>query len=86
MVSLEEEHERSMIYANLEDVSDRNAASRHSVEEFNVPAAAPGMKMNRLVVVSFGLLCNLQAALNISLRLTLFGNLSTENDTAKLPD
>ncbi|KAJ4938813.1 hypothetical protein JOQ06_028279 [Pogonophryne albipinna] len=72
MVSLEEEHELSSIYENFEDVSARNAASRLSVEDFKVPAAAPETKLMRLVVVSFGLLCVLQAALNISLRLSFY--------------
>ncbi|KAK1886708.1 C-type lectin domain family 4 member F, partial [Dissostichus eleginoides] len=86
MVSLEEELELSMIYENFEDVSARKAASRCSVEDFKVPDAAPGMKMNRLLVVSFGLLCILQAALNISLRLTLFSqqnSLTEERDQMK---
>ncbi|XP_033985047.1 CD209 antigen-like protein D isoform X3 [Trematomus bernacchii] len=72
MVSLEEEHELSSIYENFEDVSARNAASRRSVEDFKVPAAAPETKLMRLVLVSFGLLCVLQAALNISLRLSFY--------------
>ncbi|KAI9525336.1 hypothetical protein NQZ68_005881 [Dissostichus eleginoides] len=86
MVSLEEEPELSMIYEKFEDVSARKAASCCSVEDFKVPAAAPGMKMNRLLVVSFGLLCILQAALNISLRLTLFSqpnSLTEERDEMK---
>ncbi|KAF3852324.1 hypothetical protein F7725_005679 [Dissostichus mawsoni] len=70
MVSLEEEPELSMIYENFEDVSARKAASRRSVEDFKVPAAAP--ETMRLVVVSFGLLCVLQAALNISLSLSFY--------------
>ncbi|KAI9525338.1 hypothetical protein NQZ68_005883 [Dissostichus eleginoides] len=70
MVSLEEEPELSMIYENFEDVSARKASSRRSVEDFKVPAAAP--ETMRLVVVSFGLLCVLQAALNISLSLSFY--------------
>ncbi|XP_063739436.1 CD209 antigen-like [Eleginops maclovinus] len=86
MVSLEEELEPSMVYENFHYVSARNAASRPSGEEFKMPAAAPGMKMFRMVVVSFGLLCILQAALNISLRLTLFSqqnSLTEERDELK---
>lgn len=37
-----------------------------------MPAAAPETKLMRLVVVSFRLLCVLQAALNISLRLSFY--------------
>ncbi|KAL3066795.1 hypothetical protein OYC64_016695 [Pagothenia borchgrevinki] len=79
MVSLEDKPE---IYENFEDVSDRKAASRRSVEDFKVPAAAPGMKMNRLVVVSLGLLCILQAALIIYL-ISQQNSLTEERDQMK---
>ncbi|XP_067437313.1 C-type lectin domain family 4 member F-like isoform X3 [Thunnus thynnus] len=53
-------------------------------------AAEPGRKLYRVVVVSFGLLCILQAALNISLRLALYHfdntsckRLTAERDTLK---
>ncbi|KAL3066810.1 hypothetical protein OYC64_016708 [Pagothenia borchgrevinki] len=82
MVSLEEEPEISTIHENFEDVSARNAASRCSVEDFNVPAAAPGMKMYRLVVVILGLLCILQAALIIYL-ISQQNSLTEERDQMK---
>ncbi|KAI9525337.1 hypothetical protein NQZ68_005882 [Dissostichus eleginoides] len=44
MVSLEEELELSVIHENFEDVSARKAASRRSVEDFKVPAAAPDLE------------------------------------------
>ncbi|XP_049426060.1 C-type lectin domain family 4 member M-like [Epinephelus fuscoguttatus] len=72
---------------NLSDASARTAASKsHSDED---GTTGPGGKLLRCVAVSFCLLCVLQVALNISLRLALspppgidasFKNLTEERD------
>ncbi|XP_078021645.1 uncharacterized protein LOC144461835 [Epinephelus lanceolatus] len=72
---------------NLSDASARTAASKsHSDED---GTTVPGGKLLRCVAVSFCLLCVLQVALNISLRLALspppgidasFKNLTEERD------
>ncbi|XP_043969809.1 C-type lectin domain family 4 member E-like [Gambusia affinis] len=63
-----EQAEFSMDYVNLPEPPVTTAAG--GGDEGNHPA--PGTKLLRLVGVSFGLLCLLQAAVNVSLRLTLF--------------
>ncbi|XP_070767998.1 CD209 antigen-like protein E [Enoplosus armatus] len=68
-----EQSEITMDYVNLPDASDRNNALKSG----GVTAAVPERKLYRLVAVSFGLLCILQAALNISLRLALHSSDST---------
>ncbi|XP_044202949.1 CD209 antigen-like protein E [Thunnus albacares] len=60
----EEESEMTVIYENLHDDSVRSVALKSRSDEDRI-------KLYRLVAVSFGLLCILQAALNISLRLLL---------------
>ncbi|XP_028459640.1 CD209 antigen-like protein E [Perca flavescens] len=50
-------------------INQPDASARSSGQDRRVTAAVPGRKLYRLVAVSFGLLCVLQAALNISLRL-----------------
>ncbi|XP_070684540.1 uncharacterized protein [Pempheris klunzingeri] len=67
-------------YEDLADVSARSVAIKSSSE---MTAAVPGRKLYRLVVVSFGLLCILQAALNISLRLALYNSdsMTRHNET-----
>ncbi|KAM4749985.1 CD209 antigen-like protein C [Anableps anableps] len=60
--------EINMDYVNLPDSSVRTHANNRN--EGNHPA--PGRTLFRLVWISVGLLCILQAALNVSLRLTLF--------------
>ncbi|XP_061565629.1 C-type lectin domain family 17, member A-like [Cololabis saira] len=55
-----------MDYVNLPDTSAR----RHTETEES--GAAPGRNLYRLVAVSFGILCILQVALNVSLRLSLY--------------
>ncbi|PWA14934.1 hypothetical protein CCH79_00014185 [Gambusia affinis] len=62
-----EQAEFSMDYVNLPEPPVTTAAG--GGDEGNHPA--PGTKLLRLVGVSFGLLCLLQAAVNVSLRLTL---------------
>ncbi|XP_074486706.1 C-type lectin domain family 17, member A-like isoform X1 [Sebastes fasciatus] len=57
--------EITMDYVNLSDGSARSNALGRT-------AAVSGRNLVRLVAVSFGLLCVLQAALNISLRLALY--------------
>ncbi|XP_071359688.1 CD209 antigen-like [Trachinotus anak] len=95
MVIHEEESGMSLEYENIQDATVRKTASRRrSREESKVPAAAAeeeeaikqenrtsGVKLYRLVAVSFGLLCILQAALNVSLRLALYTEASCENLT-----
>ncbi|XP_071360914.1 CD209 antigen-like protein C [Trachinotus anak] len=71
MVIHEEESDMSVEYENVQDATVRS----RSGEDSKAPAAAAGVKLYRLVAVSFGLLCFLQAALNISLRLALISDL-----------
>ncbi|XP_034715636.1 CD209 antigen-like protein E isoform X2 [Etheostoma cragini] len=59
-----EQSEITVDYVNQPD-----ASARSSGQDRRVTAAVPGRKLHRLVAVSFGLLCVLQSALNISLRL-----------------
>ncbi|XP_047222032.1 CD209 antigen-like protein E [Girardinichthys multiradiatus] len=61
--------EFNMDYVNLPDSSVRMQANKGN-QKPDVPD--PMRKLFRLVGVGFGLLCILQAALNVSLRLTLF--------------
>nr|XP_046265332.1 CD209 antigen-like protein E isoform X2 [Scatophagus argus] len=65
-----EQGEIAMDYVNLPEASARS----------NVLKSCSGKKLFRLVGVSFGLLCILQAALNISLRLTLYRSDSKTTD------
>ncbi|XP_042340910.1 C-type lectin domain family 4 member M-like isoform X2 [Plectropomus leopardus] len=75
------------ITLELEDRSDFSARSAAfescSGKNTEMTAAGTGRKLYRVVAVSFGLLCLLQAVLNISLRLTLYKNLSDERDELK---
>ncbi|XP_047222427.1 CD209 antigen-like protein E [Girardinichthys multiradiatus] len=64
----EEVAEISIDYVNQPDASTRSQPNL----ETGGNHAAPGRKSFRLVAIGFGLLCILQAALNISLRLTLY--------------
>ncbi|XP_008294774.1 C-type lectin domain family 4 member M-like isoform X2 [Stegastes partitus] len=86
MVVHEEEPEISM-FQNFRAASRGDAASKgRSGEDSTVAAATPGFKLFRLVAVSLGLLCILQAALNICLRLTLISqrnSLREERDELK---
>ncbi|XP_026158978.1 C-type lectin domain family 4 member M-like [Mastacembelus armatus] len=68
--------------------SKSQTTKSYTGEDNEVTAAMPGIKLQRCVAVSFGLLCILQAALNIWLRLTLCidakcNNLSDERDELK---
>ncbi|KAG7223724.1 hypothetical protein INR49_015354, partial [Caranx melampygus] len=64
--------EMSMDYDYVHDVEVRtDALENRPGEDSEVQAAARGVKLYRLVAVTFGLLCILQAAVNISLRLIL---------------
>ncbi|XP_051240087.1 CD209 antigen-like protein E isoform X1 [Dicentrarchus labrax] len=75
-----EQPEITMDYVNMpEESARRDALKRCSGEDGGVTAAAPGKKLYRLVAVSFGLLCVLQAALNISLRLALYSPYKTRD-------
>ncbi|XP_044045922.1 CD209 antigen-like protein A [Siniperca chuatsi] len=69
-----DQSEITMDYVNLPD-----AKKSSSSEGGGVTAAVPGRKLYRLVAVSFGLLCILQVAVNISLRLTLYSSDSKAN-------
>ncbi|XP_049900125.1 uncharacterized protein LOC126390068 isoform X3 [Epinephelus moara] len=87
MVVYENASEITVEMMNLSDASARTAASKsHSDED---GTTVPGGKLLRCVAVSFCLLCFLQVALNISLRLALspppgidasFKNLTEERD------
>ncbi|KAM9363252.1 CD209 antigen-like protein A [Symphorus nematophorus] len=55
------------------------ARSRYH-EDAEMTATVPGRNLYRLVAVSFGLLCILQAALNVSLRLTLYRSQENTSD------
>ncbi|XP_076027222.1 uncharacterized protein LOC143016667 [Genypterus blacodes] len=68
MVSVlhKEEIEMEADYKNIPQSSSRSPAGARGVTP-----AVPGRKLLRVVIVSFGLLCVLQAALNICLRFTL---------------
>ncbi|XP_040893049.1 C-type lectin domain family 4 member M-like isoform X2 [Toxotes jaculatrix] len=66
----EEQPEISMDYVNQPDPSARGPASNSHTGA--VTPAASGRKVYRLVGVSFGLLCILQAALNICLHLAFY--------------
>ncbi|CAK6953334.1 CD209 antigen-like protein E [Scomber scombrus] len=61
-------------YVNLPASARGLASNSRSGEHSEVTAAASGRKLYRLVAVSFGLLCILQAALNISLRLAVYSS------------
>ncbi|GLD73669.1 C-type lectin domain family 4 member M-like isoform X2 [Lates japonicus] len=68
-----EQSEIHMDYVNAPDQLARGSASKnHTGKDSAVISAVSGRKLYRLVGVSFGLLCILQIALNISLRLTLY--------------
>uniref|UniRef100_A0A3Q2QYJ4 C-type lectin domain-containing protein n=1 Tax=Fundulus heteroclitus TaxID=8078 RepID=A0A3Q2QYJ4_FUNHE len=73
--------EAAEISADYVNQSDPSTRSRPDLETGG-SHAAPGGKMSTLVVVSFGLLCILQVALNISLRLTLYKSLPTLEEAA----
>ncbi|KAE8300721.1 CD209 antigen-like protein D [Larimichthys crocea] len=75
-----EESEITMDYVNLPALPGGDALKSCSGKDGGVTAAVPGMKVYRLVAVSFGLLCILQGALNISLRLAL------DYSDTKVPD
>ncbi|XP_028273999.1 CD209 antigen-like protein E isoform X3 [Parambassis ranga] len=60
-----EQSEITMDYVNVPDAPARSRSGKGGGE-------TPGRTVIRLVAVSFGLLCILQAALNITLRLTLY--------------
>ncbi|XP_047434292.1 CD209 antigen-like protein E [Mugil cephalus] len=62
-------------YVNLPDIPARSRSSKGG----EVTTAA-GIKLFRLVAVSFGLLCILQAALNITLRLNFYSADSKTSD------
>ncbi|XP_047434291.1 CD209 antigen-like protein C [Mugil cephalus] len=89
MVSYDEDPEFSMVYENFSEVSDRKAAVKSpSAEDKKGTAAEPdtGVKICRLVAVGLGLMCIIQAALNISLRLAHFSlnnSLTEERDECK---
>ncbi|XP_035516564.1 CD209 antigen-like protein E [Morone saxatilis] len=79
-----EQPEITMDYVNMPEESARkDALKRCSGEDGGVTAAAPEKKLYRLVAVSFGLLCVLQAALNISLRLALYSSQSKTPEACK---
>ncbi|XP_020512523.1 CD209 antigen-like protein C [Labrus bergylta] len=61
-------------YVNVDESSSRITNTKRCLgqEVRGVTAAAPGGKLLTLVAVSFGVLCFLQVALNISLRLTIY--------------
>ncbi|XP_045903624.1 hepatic lectin-like [Micropterus dolomieu] len=91
---VEKEPQGSKVYENIHDVPARNVVFQsRSGEDSKATPAVPGFKLYRLLAVSFGLLCILQAALNISLRLALakktqdiesrFKNLTAERDELK---
>ncbi|XP_036969105.1 CD209 antigen-like protein A isoform X1 [Acanthopagrus latus] len=66
-----EQSEITMDYVNIPEASaGRDALKSCSGQDGGVTAAVPGRKLYLCVAVSFGLLCILQAALNISLRHT----------------
>ncbi|XP_062291611.1 CD209 antigen-like protein E [Scomber scombrus] len=75
----EEESEIAMVYENLHGDSARS----HCGKDRKVSAVQPGMKLYRLVAVSFGLLCLLQVALNISLHLSLYSSYCTALEIVK---
>ncbi|TKS68902.1 C-type lectin domain family 4 member M CD209 antigen-like protein 1 [Collichthys lucidus] len=82
-----EESEITMDYVNLPALPEADALKSCSGKDGGVTPAVPGMKVYRLVAVSFGLLCILQGALNISLRLALDKEASCNNltkETAEL--
>ncbi|XP_026215288.1 CD209 antigen-like protein A isoform X1 [Anabas testudineus] len=65
--------EKSRITMEYVNVSGAGSASKSRSDDGAATAAMPGRKLYMLVFLSFGLLCMLQAALNISLRLSLYG-------------
>ncbi|XP_041789790.1 CD209 antigen-like protein E [Chelmon rostratus] len=76
-----EHSEITMDYVNLPDGLARNDALKScSGRDGGATSAAPGRKLHRLVALSFGLLCVLQAVLNISLRLALYSSDSKTPD------
>ncbi|KAG7240774.1 hypothetical protein INR49_026396, partial [Caranx melampygus] len=79
--------EMSMDHDYVHDVEVRtDALENRPGEDSEVQAAARGVKLYRLVAVTFGLLCILQAAVNISLRLILssqLNSLTEERDELK---
>ncbi|XP_037830739.1 CD209 antigen-like protein A isoform X2 [Kryptolebias marmoratus] len=74
-----EQAEISMDYVNQPDGSTRNGSGNGSELR---PAA--GEKLIRVVAVSFGLLCVLQAAANVTLRLVLHTQTSDKNVTVDI--
>uniref|UniRef100_A0A4W6DRF3 C-type lectin domain-containing protein n=1 Tax=Lates calcarifer TaxID=8187 RepID=A0A4W6DRF3_LATCA len=68
-----EQSEIHVDYVNAPNQLARGSPSKnHTGKDSAVISAVSGRKLYRLVGVSFGLLCILQIALNISLRLTLY--------------
>ncbi|XP_026215285.1 CD209 antigen-like protein E isoform X1 [Anabas testudineus] len=65
--------EKSRITMDYVNVSGAGSASKSRSDDGAATAAMPGRKLYMLFFFSFGLLCILQAALNISLRLSLYG-------------
>ncbi|XP_059196449.1 CD209 antigen-like protein E [Centropristis striata] len=68
--------DESEIITELGNVPDASARSV-ALKSYTDPAGTGG-NLFRLVFLSFGLLCILQASLNISLRLTLYKTVDTE--------
>ncbi|XP_073319993.1 CD209 antigen-like protein C [Pagrus major] len=75
-----EQSEITMDYVNIPDASAGRALKSCSGQDGGVTAAVPGRKLYKCVAVSFGLLCILQAVLNISLRHTLYSSGSKTPD------
>ncbi|XP_044045919.1 CD209 antigen-like protein E isoform X2 [Siniperca chuatsi] len=72
MVYDKDESEITIEIGNFPDASARSVALKSYIgEDGEAATAVPGGKLHRYVAVSFCLLCILQAALNISLRLAL---------------
>ncbi|KAM9314991.1 CD209 antigen-like protein A [Pholidichthys leucotaenia] len=66
--------DRSMDYTNLPDASGRSQS--YSGKHSEVSPAFPGRKLYMLVAISFGVLCILQVALNISLHNSFYSKTS----------
>ncbi|XP_018520431.1 C-type lectin domain family 4 member M isoform X1 [Lates calcarifer] len=78
-----EQSEIHVDYVNAPNQLARGSPSKnHTGKDSAVISAVSGRKLYRLVGVSFGLLCILQIALNISLRLTLSLSDRPDNKTS----
>ncbi|XP_041838336.1 CD209 antigen-like protein E [Melanotaenia boesemani] len=75
-----EQTDISMDYVNIPDPSAYRRSNIHN----DMYLAAPGTKLYKLVAVSFGFLCILQVALNVSLRLGFYSPDSCNNGTEDL--